>query len=90
MSESKLTVPHPELTVLEPGSVPDAFYVRVLQAELYANAQAIPTTLGGGGHGHLGLITSPADYVRLSGQPVAFNIPAPPVAPLLGGNATSF
>ena len=88
-STPDLIVPHPELTVLEPGNAPDAFYVRSIQAELYANAQAVPTSLGGGDHGHLGLITSPADYLRLSAQPTPFNVPAAPVAPGLAGNVNA-
>ena len=33
---------------------------------LYGNAAAIPTTLGGGAHGHIGLLITPARYATLS------------------------
>eukprot|EP00957_Ditylum_brightwellii_P097877 7454277-Ditylum_brightwellii.AAC.1 len=39
---------------------------------MYANAVAIPTTLGGGGaHGHIGLIMDATQYAMLSGTPYA-------------------
>ena len=37
-----------------------------LKDELKANAASIPTTLGGGTHGYLGLILSPAAYAVVS------------------------
>ena len=45
-----------------------------MKTELFANAAVIPTTLGGGQHGHLGLIIQPALYETLSETP--FMIPA--------------
>ena len=36
-----------------------------LQNEVKANAQAVHTTLGGGEHGHLGLVCSPKTYATL-------------------------
>ena len=55
---------------------------------LYGNAVALPTTLGGGQHGHIGLIMTPLLYTTLSPTPyVAPNDPgtSPPVLP---NNAT--
>ena len=78
-----LKVPHPELTVLPPGTVPDAAYLRTIQRELYANCSAVPSALGGGNHGHLGLIMPAAEYANLSN--VAFAVPACPAQPVYAG-----
>jgi hypothetical protein len=37
--------------------------VTLLEKELIAIAATIPTTLGGGNHGHAGLIVEPAKYL---------------------------
>ena len=41
-----------------------------------ANAQAVPSTLGGGNHGLLGLVLTPVEYARVSNE--AFTIPNRP------------
>ena len=43
---------------------------------LYANAAMLPTTTGGGTHGHIGLIMKPALYNTLSEMP--YEIPFDP------------
>ena len=48
--------------------------LKELKDQLKANAASIPTTLGGGHHGYLGLILSPAAYATIS--PTAFTEPA--------------
>lgn len=68
---------------------PTASSLQVLQQELYQNARAIPTTLGGGSLGHLGLIMPAAAYIL---RPTAqlFLIPAPPgLIPAQPANATA-
>ena len=40
--------------------------LRTLKDQLKANATSIPTTLGGGNHGYLGLILSPAAYATIT------------------------
>ena len=50
--------------------------LKELKDQLKANAASIPTTLGGGNHGYLGLILSPAAYTTIS--PTAFVEPAYP------------
>ena len=50
--------------------------LKELKDQLKANATSIPTTLGGGNHGYLGLILSPAAYATIS--PTAFVEPAYP------------
>ena len=50
--------------------------LKTLKDQLKANAASVPTTLGGGNHGYLGLILSPATYATIS--PTAFIKPAYP------------
>ncbi len=69
-----LTFPHPKLTPIV--STPNNTALKHLTKELYANARAIPSTRGGGGHGHLGLIMPAAEYLVVTG--VAFQLPAHP------------
>jgi hypothetical protein len=51
-----------------------------LEKECKANALSVPTTLGGGNQGHLGLVSSISAYERVS-PGVPFNRPALPVPP---------
>ena len=50
--------------------------IRKIDKELTANAASIPSDLGGGAHGHLGLVKSAADYAKVS--PTAYTIPTLP------------
>ena len=50
--------------------------LKTLKDQLKANAASVPTTLGGGNHGYLGLVLSPATYATIS--PAAFIKPAYP------------
>lgn len=54
---------HPELTriVREPSTA----MLISLQAEIRDNAQSVQTDLGGGEHGHLGLVCTPEAYLSL-------------------------
>eukprot|EP00957_Ditylum_brightwellii_P134642 10264535-Ditylum_brightwellii.AAC.1 len=45
---------------------------------LYANAAAVPTTLGGGAHGHIGLVMEAGLYETLSGG-TAYTVPPEPI-----------
>jgi hypothetical protein len=70
---AKLTIP--KLTPLDTEQEPSAEAIRLLRRELYANARNVPTSsLGGGTHGHLGLLMPAADYLLLAGHP--YNLPA--------------
>ena len=40
--------------------------LKLLTREVKANAMAVHSTLGGGAHGHLGLVLSPAQYADVS------------------------
>ena len=50
--------------------------LKILMDELKANASSVPTTLGGGNYGHLGLLLLAPRYAQLSGTP--FVIPNNP------------
>ena len=71
-----LTFTHTELTKIV--GKPTNTTLKLLKKELYANARAIPSTRGGGAHGHLGLVMEDATYQTLAGQP--FTLPAHPGA----------
>jgi hypothetical protein len=79
-------LPHDPLTKLSASLEPTAAAVRLLRRELYANARSVPTTLGGGQHGHLGLIMPVADYATMSNDP--YVLPAFPDIPDYAGAAT--
>jgi hypothetical protein len=48
---------------------PDYDQLKVLKDKLKANATKIPSDLGGGAFGHLGLVLSPAEYANVSAVP---------------------
>jgi len=73
-SSTSITFPHAQLTAII--GTPTNTALKQLTKELYANARAIPSTRGGGGHGHLGLIMPVAEYITLAG--IAFQLPAHP------------
>jgi len=50
--------------------------ITMLEKEFIAIAASIPTTLGGGNHGHAGLIVKVAKYLAMAGE--AFIIPSNP------------
>ena len=54
---------------------PTVTNIRQLKKEVFQNAMAIPSTCGGGNHGHLGLAMPVAARGALPGT-AAFNIPA--------------
>ena len=55
--------------------------LKKLKKQLKANAQSVPSTLGGGNHGLLGLVLTQAEYARVSND--QFNIPLRPGALLI-------
>jgi hypothetical protein len=63
--------------------------ITTLEKELIAIAASIPTGLGGGNHGHAGLIINATKYLTMAG--VAFIIPPNPgIYPAgLAANATT-
>ena len=43
--------------------------LRQIKNEMKANAASVPCDLGGGAHGHLGLMLSPPEYTNVSVTP---------------------
>ena len=43
--------------------------IKVIYDSLKANATSVPSSKGGGQHGHLGIVISPADYALISLTP---------------------
>jgi hypothetical protein len=58
-------LPNEELTKLEADVQPTAVMIRTIQRQIYANARSVPSSLGGGNLGHLGLVFEAADYLNL-------------------------
>ena len=50
---------------------PNLKNVQKLEEEIQENASNIDTSLGGGNHGHLGMVMPANDYLALSGTPFA-------------------
>ena len=55
---------HPTLTTIQ--GEPDYSTLKVLKKELKANASRVTSDLGGGGHGHLGLVLTAHEYSMIS------------------------
>ena len=62
--------------------------LKTLSKQLKANAASVPSTLGGGLYGHLGLIMSPQRYATLANAvPWVTPLPVPPFVAPLGATA---
>eukprot|EP00957_Ditylum_brightwellii_P066026 5007924-Ditylum_brightwellii.AAC.1 len=83
--EIKAKVPHPTLQRVE--GEPDYAAIDTVMQQLYQNAAIIPSSLGGGAHGHIGLVMEPMLYSSLSAT--AYNALSAPTRATLAGNATS-
>eukprot|EP00957_Ditylum_brightwellii_P153161 11658147-Ditylum_brightwellii.AAC.1 len=55
---------HPTLQRVE--GEPDYAAINTTMQQLYKNAATIPLSLGGGAHGHIGLVMEPTLYSSLS------------------------
>ena len=68
VNEDDLTtqMPHSRLTKLEDEPTYEQFYI--VREELYRNALAIESTLGGGDSGHLGVAMDGAAFTTLTGE----------------------
>ena len=82
--------PIEEFTPFPTDTAPTAVNVRQLKKEMIQCAMAVPTTLGGGAHGHLGMILPAAEYAALNPAPGdVFDRPDdPPDALDFAGNAS--
>lgn len=75
---------YPELTKI--SGEPTLAALIKLRNELKANAQAVPTTLGGGAHGHLGLVVADSAYQRITNN-VAYVRPTLPTLNINNGDS---
>ena len=55
---------HPTLTTVH--GEPTYAALKILKLELLANASRVTSDLGGGSHGHLGLVLTPTEYQNIS------------------------
>eukprot|EP00957_Ditylum_brightwellii_P065512 4969442-Ditylum_brightwellii.AAC.1 len=76
--------PHKQL--LQCDGEPNYEVIYEMMIAMYANAGVIPTILGGGAHGHIGLIMDVTQYATLSGTP--YVMPTAPVRGVLPTRAT--
>eukprot|EP00957_Ditylum_brightwellii_P048465 3677613-Ditylum_brightwellii.AAC.1 len=76
---------HPMLQWVE--GEPDYAAINAIMQQLYENTVTIPSSLGGGAHGHIGLVMEPTLYSSLS--TTAYNGPSAPTRTTLLGNASS-
>jgi len=74
MPSTMLTFLHPCLMLIV--GTPTNTSLKLLTKEIYANTNAIPSTCRGGGHGHLGLVMTVAEYIIAAGM--AFQLPVHP------------
>jgi hypothetical protein len=75
---------HPTLTKI--NGDPTYTGLAKLEREIKANGKSVPSTLGGGSQGHLGLVSSPESYDRVS-PGVPFTRPVLPVLPDLSNSS---
>eukprot|EP00957_Ditylum_brightwellii_P001268 99700-Ditylum_brightwellii.AAC.1 len=81
----KAKFPHPTLQQVE--GKPDYTAINTIMQQLYENAATIPSSLGEGAHGHIGLVMEPKLYSSLFAT--AYNAPSAPTRTTLPGNASS-
>ena len=79
---------HPELTRII--GEPTTATLITLQAEVRDNAQAVQSDLGGGQHGHLGLVCTQAAYAALVPQAPAYTRPVNPGRLAVTSNLTQY
>ena len=81
MSIPKFTFPHETLTPID--GKPTNTTLQTLQRQLFTNARSVASTRGGGTHGHLAILLSPADYLLRAGVPfIVPTHPGPPPEPV--------
>ena len=76
---------HHDLTQIQ--GEPTFSDLKLLTREIKANAMAVHSTLGGGAHGHLGLVLPPAQYANLS--PTIFVRPVFPATLVIPAGTTA-
>jgi hypothetical protein len=88
-SKLSFTLPHDPLTALSAHEEPTPFAVRHLRREVFANALAVESSLGGGDHGHLGMVMPQVDYTTVSTGGAAYVFPVKPAVPNYAGVAAA-
>jgi hypothetical protein len=83
------TLPHDPLTPVDPETTPTAWTIRQLRNELYANAQSVESTLGGGQHGHMGMVMPDVEYITVSAGAAPYVLPIKPAVPVYAGTAAN-
>ena len=76
-----INFPYPTLTKIH--GRPTYLGLRKIENEITANASSVHSDLGGGMHGHLGLVKSDADYAKVA-PGTAYHFPTQP-DPLTSG-----
>lgn len=84
-STSKFTFPHETLTPIV--GKPTNTTLQLLQRQLFTNARSVPSTRGGGLHGHLAMVLSDADYLARAGVPFEVPVHPGPPPPAVGAAA---
>eukprot|EP00957_Ditylum_brightwellii_P099367 7569061-Ditylum_brightwellii.AAC.2 len=76
---------HPALQRIK--GEPDYAVISTIMLQLYENAAVIPTSLGGGAHGYIGLVMDPILYSMIS--TTAYMTPTAPTSATMPNNASS-
>ena len=76
LSVDDVTAKFPVKTIPIIQGEPDYTTINNMVQLLYGNAASLPTSLGGGHHGHIGLIMTPELFATLS--PTPYQNPADP------------
>jgi hypothetical protein len=66
LSVDDIVAKFPTKTIPTISGEPDYASINNMVQLMYGNAASLPTTLGGGQHGHVGLIMTPILYATLS------------------------
>jgi hypothetical protein len=88
-SKLSVTLPHDPLTALSAHEEPTPFAVRLLRREIFDNALAVESELGGGDHGHLGMVMPNVDYITVSTGGAAYAFPVKPAVPNYAGESAA-
>lgn len=84
-STAKFTFPHETLTPII--GKPTNTTLQLLQRQLFTNARSVPSTRGGGLHGHLAMVLSDNEYLARAGVPFIVPVHPGPPPPAVGAAA---
>jgi ribosomal protein L20 len=86
-NKGNFSLPHNPLTPLDKDTPPTAWTIDILKHELYENVQSVQSHLGGGNHGHLGMLMPKAEYILISNEGEPYVYPDKPDVPNYHGTA---